>query len=228
MLRASFFVSVLLLSACGSGGSGGGGAGSGGATGGVGGSVGGAGGSAGSGTGGVASGGVGATGGVADGGDKPIVEMDTSMGKMVFELDPANMPVTTANFLSYVDSGFYKDTIIHRVLPDFVIQGGGYASGLVAKSANPPIKLELSPNVLHDYGAISMARTSDPDSADTQFFVVNAKAGAHDLDGSYAAFGRMLEGGAVLDAISTVPTGSQSGLQDVPVSEVVVKSITRK
>ncbi|NUP97686.1 MAG: peptidylprolyl isomerase [Planctomycetaceae bacterium] len=170
----------------------------------------------------------GATGGSGGAAGNPVIEMDTSLGKMVFELDPKNMPGTTANFLAYVDAGFYTNTIIHRVVPDFVIQGGGYSSGLVAKSANPPIKLEISPAVLHDYGALSMARTSDPDSADTQFFVVNAKAGAHNLDGNYAAFGKMLEGSAVLDAISGVTTQTQSGLANVPVTEVVVKSVVRK
>jgi peptidyl-prolyl cis-trans isomerase A (cyclophilin A) len=225
-------LSVLTLSACGSGGGSSGGAGS--ATGGSGGSGGSAatGGSAGVGTGGVGTGGIGTggvgTGGSAGAGGKPVIEMDTSLGKMVFELEPGEMPGTTANFLGYVDSGYFTDTIIHRVLPDFVIQGGGYSSGLVAKTANPPIKLETSPTLLHDYGVLSMARTSDPDSADTQFFVVNAKAGAHNLDGNYAAFGRMLEGSAVLDAISAVPTESKSGLKDVPVTEVVVNSVTRK
>lgn len=225
-------LSVLVLSACGSSGSGGGSSGgAGGATGGGGGS-GGSGGSAATGgmtggSAGVGTGGLG-TGGSAGAGGKPVIEMDTSLGKMVFELEPTEMPGTTANFLSYVDSGFYSNTIIHRVLPDFVIQGGGYSSGLVAKTANAPIKLETSPSILHDYGVLSMARTSDPDSADTQFFVVNAKAGAHNLDGSYAAFGRMLEGGAVLDAISAVPTQSTSGLEAVPVTEIVVKSVIRK
>ena len=150
------------------------------------------------------------------------------MGKMVFELDSINMPSTTANFLAYVDAGFFTDTIIHRVIPSFVIQGGGFMSGLVQKSTNAPVDLETSPAILHDYGVISMARTSDPNSATSQFFVVNAKAGSHSLDTQYAAFGRMLQGGAVLDAISAVPTQAQASFKDVPVTDVVVKSITRK
>ena len=231
-------LSFFMLAACGSSGSGGGAAtgGAGGAPGGGGaGASGGSSGTGGSGatgatgaTGGASGGSGGATGGSGGAAGNPVIEMDTSLGKMVFELDPKNMPGTTANFLAYVDAGFYTNTIIHRVVPDFVIQGGGYSSGLVAKSANPPIKLEISPAVLHDYGALSMARTSDPDSADTQFFVVNAKAGAHNLDGNYAAFGKMLEGSAVLDAISGVTTQTQSGLANVPVTEVVVKSVVRK
>lgn len=211
MPRTSGFAAafgLLLVSACGSSGSGGGGG-----TGATGGSA------------GVAAGG---TGGTADAGGNPVIEMQTSMGTMVFELDPVNMPVTTENFLAYVDAGFFSGTIIHRVIPDFVIQGGGFEPGLVQKSTNPPIPLETSPAVLHDYGVISMARTSDPNSATSQFFVVNAQAGSHSLDGQYAAFGRLLEGGATLDAISAVPTQSQSGYDDVPVTDVVVSSVTRK
>jgi len=235
MFRAALLgvsLSLLLLSACGSSGSGGGVAtgGAGGALGGGGsGATGASGGSGATGaTGGASGGSGGATGGAGGAAGNPVIEMDTSMGKMVFELDPTNMPGTTANFLAYVDAGFYTNTIIHRVVPDFVIQGGGYSSGLVAKTANPPIKLETSPAVLHDYGALSMARTSDPDSADTQFFVVNAKAGAHSLDGSYAAFGKMLEGSAALDAISGVATQTKGSLENVPVTEIVVKSVVRK
>ena len=114
------------------------------------------------------------------------------------------------------------------MIPDFVIQGGGFSSGLTPKQTNPPIALETSPQILHDYGVISMARTTDPNSATSQFFVVNAKAGSHSLDGSYAAFGRMKEGDAVLDAISAVPTQTSGSYQDVPTTEVVVNSITRK
>jgi peptidyl-prolyl cis-trans isomerase A (cyclophilin A) len=109
-----------------------------------------------------------------------------------------------------------------------VIQGGGFTAGLTPKPTNAPIALETSPQVLHDYGAISMARTNAPDSATSQFFLVNGQAGAHNLDGSYAAFGHMTEGAAVLDAISAVPTETQGNFMDVPVTDVVVNSITRQ
>jgi cyclophilin family peptidyl-prolyl cis-trans isomerase len=224
----AWLVSVSLFGmACGSSGSGGASGGAAGASsGGTGGtSIGGSGGMAGSSTGGSPSGGSAGSGG---GTTNPIVEMDTSMGKMVFELDAVNMPATTANFLAYVDAGFYSGTIFHRVIPDFVIQGGGFSTGFVAKQTNAPIALETSPNVLHDYGAISMARTTDPNSATSQFFVVNAKAGSHSLDGDYAAFGHMIEGDAVLDAISAVQTQTQGSYDDVPVTEVVVTSMTHK
>ncbi len=195
------------------------------------------GGAAGAATGG--SGGLGGTsgaGGVSTGGNagsrratgNPVIEVDTSMGKMVIELDAVNMPATTKNFLEYVDAGFYTGTIFHRVIPDFVIQGGGFGSGLTPKQTNPPIALETSPQILHDYGVISMARTNEPNSATSQFFLVNAKAGSHSLDDSYAAFGRMKEGDTVLDAISAVPTQSSGSYKDVPVTEVVVNGISRK
>jgi cyclophilin family peptidyl-prolyl cis-trans isomerase len=189
-----------------------------------------------------ASGGAGGSGGTtldgssdapSDGsGTHPQVELDTSMGKMVFELDDVNMPITTANFLAYVDAGFYSGTIFHRVIPDFMIQGGGFTSGLVQKSTNPPIVLETSPLDTHVYGAISMARTTDPNSATSQFFVVNAKGGVtgpppNGLDGDYAAFGHMVSGDAILDAISVVPTQSTNGFNDVPVTDVVINSATR-
>lgn len=219
---------LLLACACGSGSSpGSGGAGAGG-TGGAasGGSAGTAGADAGgAGGGGGASGAAGTGGTSGDGGAQgPIVDIVTSMGTMSFELDPTHEPITTANFLSYVNDGFYADTIFHRVIPDFVIQGGGFTSGLNAKSVKAPIKLETSPDVLHDYGAISMARTSNPDSATSQFFVVNNQSGAHSLDGQYAAFGHLISGSDVLDAISQVATHSVGNFDDVPVTDVTIVS----
>ncbi len=224
----SFFIIVtgLSLAACSSGGSG---AGTGGAAGSAGSGAGaGTGGSAGSGGSGAVGGSGGAAGSPGDaGGDattstKPRVELDTSMGKMVFELESEKLPNTTANFLSYINDGFYPGTIIHRVIPGFVIQGGGFTSGLAPKTTKAPIALETDPSVKHVYGALSMARTSNPDSATSQFFVVNGQNGAPNLDGQYAAFGTMVEGAAVLDAISQVATQSQGGFDDVPVTEVVV------
>ncbi len=181
------------------------------------------------GAGGTGTGGMAGTGGSGGATSKPRVRISTSMGDMVIELEPDLMPITTSNFLAYVDDGFYSNTIIHRVIPDFVIQGGGFTSGLTSKPATrPAIQLETSAEVLHDYGAISMARTNDPNSATTQFFVVNSPTGASSLDGQYAAFGHMIEGNAALDAISAVMTGTQGQFEDVPVQEVVVTSITRE
>jgi cyclophilin family peptidyl-prolyl cis-trans isomerase len=231
MMRLGSAVAFVFLCACSSSGSSGGGTG-GAAQGGTG-NLGGSGGtSATGGAAGSSTGGVGNTGGSAGAGtggatSKPKIEIDTSMGKMVVELEEELMPITTANFLVYVDEGFFDGTIIHRVIPDFVIQGGGFTPGLSQKSTHPPIELETNPNVLHDYGAISMARTTAPNSATSQFFLVNAAAGSHGLDGDYAAFGMMTEGNATLDAISAVPTSTQSSFEDVPVTDVVVNSIKR-
>src|SRR5688572_10103180 len=97
-----------------------------------------------------------------DDGSGPEVVMATSLGDLVVRLEPVEMPITTANFLAYVDAGWYDGTLIHRVEPDWVIQGGGYTTGLVPKAAMDPIPLETSDQVLHVHGAISMARTSDP------------------------------------------------------------------
>jgi cyclophilin family peptidyl-prolyl cis-trans isomerase len=159
----------------------------------------------------------------------PNVVLVTSMGTMVVRLAEDEMPITTGNFLDYVDSGFYDDTLVHRVIDDWVIQGGGFASGMVPKSTNPPIVLETSPNIGHVHGAISMARTTDPNSATSQWFIVDwPESGTPpqpaQLDGQYAAFGLLIEGFDVLETIATVETSSS----DVPVTEVVVISASRQ
>ncbi len=222
---------ALVLCACSSGGSGGtgGGAGAGGVDGSA--AAGGTGGSAGSAGGGAGMGGTAGEAGSAgadSGSGNPVVEIETSMGTLAIELLPGEMPITTQNFLAYVDQGFYAGTIFHRVIPDFMIQGGGFQPGMQQKPTNAPIVLETSPNVLHDYGVISMARTSDPNSATSQFFIVNAQAGAHHLDGQYAAFGKLIEGAQVLDAISQVPTQSIGAHDDVPVTDVVISSVSKR
>jgi cyclophilin family peptidyl-prolyl cis-trans isomerase len=191
---------------------------------------GGDGGSGATGGGGANGGSGGDTGGGGSGGSsaKPIIDIETSMGTMSIELEPDLMPITTANFLTYVDEGFFPGTLIHRVIPDFVIQGGGYTTGLAPKNpTHAPIVLETNPAIVHDYGAISMARTDQPNTATTQFFVVNAQAGAHSLDGQYAAFGHMLSGSEVLDAISAVATGTQGQFMDVPNQEITIVSVTQ-
>lgn len=169
----------------------------------------------------------------APAGGNPVVVLETSMGDLVVELYPDDMPVTTANFLSYVDEGWYDGTLVHRVVDDWVIQGGGYTGGLTPKTPHAPIALETSPNVSHVHGAISMARTSEPDSATSQWFIVDwPQAGTPpqpaQLDGQYAAFGLLIEGLDVLAAITQVATTSSSGLDDVPVTEITVTSAHRR
>src|SRR5262249_42361209 len=149
----------------------------------------------------------------------------------VVQLDMTHEPITTGNFLHYVDEHFYDGTLVHRVVQDWVIQGGGYTSGLQPKAADaPPIRLETSPFDSHVNGAISMARTADPNSATTQWFIVDwPKTGTPpqpaQLDGQYAAFGVLIEGFDVLDRISAVLVSTQNGLQDVPVTEIAVTRI---
>lgn len=165
--------------------------------------------------------------------DKPVVVIATSFGDLVVRLEDEVMPITTANFLGYVDDGWYDGTLIHRVVDDWVVQGGGYTTGLAEKTARDPIALETSPAVGHVHGAISMARTSDPDSATSQWFIVDWPASGtppqpDQLDGSYAAFGVLIEGADVLAAITQVTTATSGSLDDVPVDEVVVTSAYRR
>jgi cyclophilin family peptidyl-prolyl cis-trans isomerase len=168
-----------------------------------------------------------------DAGGRPEVVLSTTMGDLVVELRGDVMPVTTSNFLGYVDAGFYDGTLIHRVVDDWVIQGGGYTTGLSPKPGGAPIPLETSPEVSHVHGAISMARTSDPDSATTQWFIVDwpdqgTPPQPAQLDGGYAAFGVLVEGFDVLAAITQVATTTVAPLQDVPVDEIVVTSARRR
>ncbi|MFH0903342.1 MAG: peptidylprolyl isomerase [Pseudomonadota bacterium] len=168
-----------------------------------------------------------------DSNSHPVVVMETTMGNLVIQLEAELMPQTTANFLQYVDSGFYDGTLIHRVIDDWVIQGGGFSSGLVAKTANAPIALETNKLVTHVNGAISMARTNDPNSATSQWFIVDwPKTGTppqpSQLDGNYAAFGVLIEGFDVLEAITKVATGKSDVHSDVPQTEIVVQSAHRR
>lgn len=177
----------------------------------------------------------GAAGGAdaAGGGGKPVVVLATTAGELVVELEPTLMPITTANFLSYVDGGWYDGTIIHRVIDDWVIQGGGYTTGLQPKAPMAPIELETNDALSHVHGAISMARTSDPDSATSQWFIVDWPASGTppqpgQLDGNYAAFGVLIDGFDVLEMITQAPTQNAGGLEDVPVSEIIVTSAYRR
>ena len=163
---------------------------------------------------------------------KPVVVMTTRFGDLVVELEPVEMPRTTANFLAYVDAGWYDGTLVHRVDADWVIQGGGYTTGLAAKAPMPAIGLETSPRVPHVHGAISMARSNNPDSASSQWFIVDwphpTSGPQRDLDGQYAAFGNVLEGLDVLAAITRESVHTVGPLQNVPVTEVVVTTARRR
>lgn len=163
---------------------------------------------------------------------RPVVVLSTSKGDLVVRLEPDEMPITTANFLAYVDSGWYDGTLVHRSIQDWVIQGGGYTTGLVRKEPMPSIALESSARVPHVHGAISMARSQAPDSATSQWFIVDwphdSDGPQRQLDGDFAAFGNLIEGFDVLDAIAKVPTHTVGALEDVPVTELVVTRAARR
>ncbi|HEC81695.1 MAG TPA: peptidylprolyl isomerase [Thermoplasmatales archaeon] len=156
---------------------------------------------------------------------KKIAVIETSMGTIKVELYTNKMPITTANFIKLANDGFYNGLVFHRVIKGFVIQGGGfYPNGTLKESPYGPIQLETSPDVTHVDGAISMARTSDPNSATSQFFICDGPQ--HFLDGQYAAFGKVIEGMDVVRAIASVNTTTKNGMQDWPVNDVVINSVT--
>lgn len=174
----------------------------------------------------------GEAGDLAAGAD-PVVVLETTLGNLVVRLAAAEMPRTTQNFLDYVDSGFYDGTLVHRVIDDWVIQGGGFTSGLKSKPTRAPIALETSPQVKHVHGAISMARTNDPDSATSQWFLCDWPKDTMprqpaSLDGKYAAFGVLIEGFDVLEKITRVMTVSRPPFADVPAQEIVVTRARRR
>jgi cyclophilin family peptidyl-prolyl cis-trans isomerase len=157
----------------------------------------------------------------------PQVVMETSLGTIKLELDDVKAPLTVANFLSYVDENFYDNTVFHRVIPDFMIQGGGFQPGLRQKTTKSPIKNE-SPNGLSNVrGSIAMARTNDLDSATAQFFI-NVVDNSRNLDKPrYCVFGKVTEGMDVVDKIKAVATGRRGTYENVPVQDVVIQSIRR-
>ena len=164
----------------------------------------------------------------------PKVELETTKGKIVLELYPDNAPETVKNFLSYVDSKYYDGTIFHRVIPNFMIQGGGFTPGMKRKpSEMAPIKNEADTGLKNDRGTIAMARTGDPHSATSQFFInsksndfLNFKSKTQQGWG-YAAFGKVVEGMKTVDAISGVKTTARPPFRDVPAEPVVIKSARR-
>ncbi len=161
-----------------------------------------------------------------------MITIKTSKGDIKLELDAAAAPETVKNFLSYVREGFYKDTIFHRVIPGFMIQGGGFNTGFVQKETHAPIKNEAANQLPNKRGTIAMARTMVVDSATSQFFInledndfLNFKAPTPQYFG-YCVFGKVVEGMEVVDEIAKVKTGSKGMHQDVPVENVVILDVT--
>ena len=157
------------------------------------------------------------------------VLIKTSMGNVAIALYGDAAPKTVANFLAYVDKGFYSDKIFHRVIPGFMIQGGGFDRELVKGETDPSIELEIIPGLKHMPGTVSMARTQVTNSATAQFFI--CVAAAPQLNGSYSAFGKVEEGLDVVGDISLVATGTHetdtSTMNDVPVEPVLITSVQR-
>ena len=165
-------------------------------------------------------------------GPSPQVLIETSMGNIKLELDQRRAPITVKNFLDYVDEKFYDGTIFHRVISDFMIQGGGFTPEMEEKITRGNIKNESTNGVSNQRGTVAMARTPDPHSASAQFFInVKDNTGldrAKSQDGwGYAVFGKVIEGMDVVDEIRLVPTGNRKGHDDVPRKEVIIKSIRR-
>ena len=158
--------------------------------------------------------------------------MTTTVGPMTLELDGDNAPKTVENFLSYVSSGFYDGTIFHRVINNFMVQGGGFTADMEQKATQAPIENEANNGLKNARGTIAMARTQDPHSATAQFFI-NVQdndflnhTGENMQGWGYAVFGKVTEGEDVLDKIRCVQTGSQAGHQDVPVEPIIIESVT--
>jgi cyclophilin family peptidyl-prolyl cis-trans isomerase len=161
------------------------------------------------------------------------VTMTTSMGVVAIELDEKNAPATVKNFLSYVDDKFYDGTVFHRVIPGFMIQGGGFGEDLQRKGTKPPVKNEAANGLKNTTGTIAMARTSDPDSATAQFFI-NVKDNVSldhqapsPMGMGYCVFGKVTSGLDVVKKIEAVATGMKNGMKDVPTNTVRIESIRR-
>ena len=165
------------------------------------------------------------------GGPGPVVLMETSMGDIKIELDPQKAPITVKNFLEYVDKKHYDGTIFHRVIGDFMIQGGGFTPDMKEKDNDFPIKNEAGNGLSNTRGTIAMARTNDPHSATDQFFinVVDNSTKLDRMPGSagYAVFGKVIDGMDVVDKIRKVDTRDFMGHGDVPVEPVHIKSVRR-
>lgn len=156
----------------------------------------------------------------------------TTLGPMTLELDGDNAPKTVENFLSYVSNGFYDGTIFHRVINNFMVQGGGFTADMEQKATQGPIDNEANNGLKNVRGTIAMARTQDPHSATAQFFI-NVQdndflnhTGENMQGWGYTVFGKVTDGEDVLDKIRCVQTGSQAGHQDVPVEPIIIESVT--
>jgi len=160
-----------------------------------------------------------------------MIIIRTTLGDISLELDSERSPKTVANFIAYANDGYYNGTIFHRVIKDFMIQGGGFETGMNEKPCGSPIENEADNGLKNDFGTVAMARTMDPHSATAQFFI-NIKdndflnhTAPNSQGWGYAVFGKVVDGLDVLDKIKAVATGSAGGHQDVPVDDVIIESV---
>ena len=164
----------------------------------------------------------------------PRIVMETSKGNFLIELYPEKAPVTVKNFMSYVDAGFYDGTIFHRVIPGFMIQGGGFTSDMKRKTTEAPIRNEADNGMKNIRGTVAMARTQDPHSATAQFFIntvdndfLNHRSKSGQAWG-YTVFGKVIQGMDVVDSISALKTANSGMMRDVPVESVIIVKAKRK
>ena len=159
-----------------------------------------------------------------------MITFKTNLGDIVIELDEEKAPITSANFIQYVKDGFYNGTIFHRVINNFMIQGGGFEAGMVEKQTRAPIENEAKNGLSNMTGTIAMARTMDPHSASAQFFINVADNKFLDYPGQdgwgYCVFGKVTEGMDVVNKMKTVETTMRRGHQDVPVDDLIVEEAT--
>lgn len=163
--------------------------------------------------------------------DKTYALIDTSAGQIELELFASRTPKTVENFIHYAESGFYTNTLFHRVIPNFMIQGGGFDQSFTQKATNKPIRNEANAFIPNLRGTISMARTNDPDSATSQFFinvVDNASLNKSSTSAGYAVFGKVVHGLTIADQISKVKTKREGYMSDIPVEPVIIKNILIK
>lgn len=160
----------------------------------------------------------------------PAVTLVTSKGRVVMELDPTKAPTTVNNFLSYINSGYYANTLFHRVIAGFVVQGGGFTTGMVKKAGQlAPIALESNTGLFNSRATVAMARTNVPDSATSEFFVNVVDNRSLDYRSAaspgYAVFGKVITGMDVIDAIAALPTATINGVGDMPTADVTISSV---
>jgi cyclophilin family peptidyl-prolyl cis-trans isomerase len=167
--------------------------------------------------------------------DHPIVLLETTMGSIKIELDMKNAPVSSENFLAYVDDGYFVGTTFHRIIPNFMVQGGGITEDMHDKpSKHAPIKNEANNGIKNDRGTLAMARTGDPHSATSQFFInlvdnafLNFTSESQQGWG-YAVFGKVVDGMDVVDAMAKVATGNKGGHQNVPLEPITITAASRQ